>query len=474
MSLGLVESSSTSMDSPDQISNNGYLSPATDAIKKEPASGQQQLCNSNKTTVSHLPSTPSAKSLLSSHIVCPEDKEVCTGCGRAIEDRYIMRVMDRSWHEGCLQCSVCRIILTTTCYSRDCKLYCKADYDKLFATKCSTCLEPIHANDLVMRSLDNVYHLNCFNCVACGRQLEKGEEYVPRAGRLFCRTDFEKEMALMQISSQTSESALIPTNAQNSPVPSSNTSSVSVNNNPCSVRQDGRRGPKRPRTILTTAQRRAFKASFEISQKPCRKVRESLAKETGLSVRIVQVWFQNQRAKLKKIQRKQQQLQQQQQPDSSGQPGSDKGSNLGKMSPYSRMAGGHLTDSSADSPGFSMSQMQYLTHSPDGSYYSPQGGDGYSKADLAGMDSDTSLGGLEDVLINHQNHTTSSNATDDSGIHNHAHHHHLGPLDTSGHPQATVGPAMLFGTSMTPIDKLYSMQNSYFNSADCECLGTTN
>lgn len=52
---------------------------------------------------------------------------------------------------------------------------------------------------------------------------------------------------------------------------------------------DGRRGPKRPRTILTTQQRRAFKASFEVSPKPCRKVRETLAKETGLSVRIVQV-----------------------------------------------------------------------------------------------------------------------------------------------------------------------------------------
>lgn len=41
-----------------------------------------------------------------------------------------------------------------------------------------------------------------------------------------------------------------------------------------------------------------------MSPKPCRKVREALAKETGLSVRVVQVWFQNQRAKMKKIQRK--------------------------------------------------------------------------------------------------------------------------------------------------------------------------
>jgi LIM homeobox transcription factor 1 len=55
------------------------------------------------------------------------------------------------------------------------------------------------------------------------------------------------------------------------------------------TRIDGRRGPKRPRTILTTQQRRAFKASFEISPKPCRKVREGLAKDTGLSIRIVQV-----------------------------------------------------------------------------------------------------------------------------------------------------------------------------------------
>ncbi|GIY32836.1 uncharacterized protein CDAR_612481 [Caerostris darwini] len=57
-------------------------------------------------------------------------KELCSACQQPIIDRYIMRVMDNSWHEGCLTCSVCHIHLSHTCYSRDRKLYCKADYDK--------------------------------------------------------------------------------------------------------------------------------------------------------------------------------------------------------------------------------------------------------------------------------------------------------------------------------------------------------
>eukprot|EP00118_Oscarella_pearsei_P015053 m.133050 g.133050 ORF g.133050 m.133050 type:complete len:286 (+) comp38099_c0_seq5:300-1157(+) len=63
-------------------------------------------------------------------------------------------------------------------------------------------------------------------------------------------------------------------------------------------------GPKRPRTILTGNQRHLFKATFEQNPKPTRKVREKLSQETGLSVRVVQVWFQNQRAKVKKLSKK--------------------------------------------------------------------------------------------------------------------------------------------------------------------------
>ncbi|KAG8199418.1 hypothetical protein JTE90_000286 [Oedothorax gibbosus] len=307
---------------------------------------------------------------------------------------------------------------------------------KLFAAKCAGCVQPISPTELVMRALDCVYHVACFVCVGCGRQLQKGDQFVLRSGRLYCRPDFEKEMQLMQMVTRGENGQLTGTGHNGQP------------------RQDGRRGPKRPRTILTTAQRRAFKASFEISQKPCRKVRESLAKETGLSVRIVQVWFQNQRAKLKKLQRKQQQQLQQGQkqtdqnggsnPDLSSPAGKDgkKSDELshgdpGEYSPaYSRLG-------DSDPSQFPLAPLSYASH--EGQYYSSSHPDAqYMKSDIS-MDSDNSLGGLEDVLIG-QGGTG-------------------GPGGDGGH---------IFPSSVNPIDKLYSMQTSYFSSNECECLGATN
>uniref|UniRef100_A0A1B6DS86 Uncharacterized protein n=1 Tax=Clastoptera arizonana TaxID=38151 RepID=A0A1B6DS86_9HEMI len=209
---------------------------------------------------------------------------VCGVCCRPICDRYIMRVVDQSYHERCLLCCICGSRLAHTCFTRDSKLYCRLDYDRLYVKKCLGCSERIGPDELVMRAIDSVFHLRCFICVVCGVRLQKGDQFIIKQGQLFCRPDYEKEVEMLQgynPGEYTCDDLLTTSRSQ-----------------------DGRRGPKRPRTILTTQQRRAFKASFEISPKPCRKVREGLAKDTGLSVRIVQVWFQNQRAKMKKIQKK--------------------------------------------------------------------------------------------------------------------------------------------------------------------------
>jgi LIM homeobox transcription factor 1 len=132
-----------------------------------------------------------------------------------------------------------------------------------------------------MKVQDFVYHVNCFVCCSCNQTLQKGEQFAFRGGQLICRMDLEKESFMAQ---SYDDEFIVDDHIRS---------------------RDGRRGPKRPRTILTSSQRRQFKASFEVSPKPCRKVREALAKDTGLTVRVVQVWFHNQRAKMKKVQRKQ-------------------------------------------------------------------------------------------------------------------------------------------------------------------------
>uniref|UniRef100_A0A3P8YJQ4 LIM homeobox transcription factor 1, beta b n=1 Tax=Esox lucius TaxID=8010 RepID=A0A3P8YJQ4_ESOLU len=349
---------------------------------------------------------------------------VCEGCQRPISDRFLMRVNESSWHEECLQCAVCQQPLTTTCYFRDRKLYCKIDYQQLFATKCSGCLEKIAPTEFVMRALESVYHLGCFSCCVCERQLCKGDEFVLKEGQLLCKSDYEREKELLSsVSPEASDSG------KRRKIPWAKGSGGQGKGS-----DDGKdpRRPKRPRTILTTQQRRAFKASFEVSSKPCRKVRETLAAETGLSVRVVQVWFQNQRAKMKKLARRQQQQQEQQNSQRLGQGRLLRlcvlmsGRMEGLLSSYTPLGPPQQQLVAMEQNGYSTDPFQQGLTPPQmpGDHMNPYGNDSI----FHDIDSDTSLTSLSDCF--------------------------MAPSDM-GSLQARVG---------NPIDRLYSMQSSYFAS----------
>lgn len=47
-------------------------------------------------------------------------------------------------------------------------------------------------------SVENIFHLKCFICVVCGAALQKGDQYVLKQSQLFCRSDYEKEVEMMQ------------------------------------------------------------------------------------------------------------------------------------------------------------------------------------------------------------------------------------------------------------------------------------
>uniref|UniRef100_A0A914MPI2 Homeobox domain-containing protein n=1 Tax=Meloidogyne incognita TaxID=6306 RepID=A0A914MPI2_MELIC len=60
-------------------------------------------------------------------------------------------------------------------------------------------------------------------------------------------------------------------------------------------------GNKRPRTTISAKSLEMLKHAYQCSNKPARHIREQLASQTGLDMRVVQVWFQNRRAKEKRL-----------------------------------------------------------------------------------------------------------------------------------------------------------------------------
>ncbi|XP_062136558.1 LIM homeobox transcription factor 1-alpha [Drosophila sulfurigaster albostrigata] len=375
------------------------------------------------------------------HIKCEKNYELCEGCGQKIHDRYLMNVGDANWHEQCLACCYCGMQLHHTCYVRNSKLYCKLDYDRLFGVKCAACCHAILPQELVMRPIPNyVFHLPCFVCYACRLPLQKGEQFMLRDGQLFCfRHDLEKEMFLAAAAAQ-------------------HCGFVGLDEEDLLRPRDGRRGPKRPRTILTSQQRKQFKASFDQSPKPCRKVREALAKDTGLSVRVVQVWFQNQRAKMKKIQRKAKQNGSSSGASGNGRSGNGNGSASASDDKDASekeekcVKQEHGVDNVSflggmDSAFASQPLNPNLPFSPDD--YPANSNDSFCSSDLS-LDG-SNFDQLDDDADSLSLNNLELQSTSSSGNHN----QHSNPHDMLANLNTSL---------INPIDKLYLMQNSYFSS----------
>ncbi|NWV13787.1 LMX1A factor, partial [Ptilonorhynchus violaceus] len=295
---------------------------------------------------------------------------------------------------------------------------------RLFQRKGSGCLEAVGPLEPIQRVRDRLFHVRCFRCCECERRLQRGDEFVLHEGQLLCRADFQREKEIL---------------GSLSPAPSESVKSEDEEGGHSQGKgEDGKdsKRSKRPRTILTTQQRRAFKASFEVSSKPCRKVRETLAAETGLTVRVVQVWFQNQRAKMKKIARRQQQQQQQQEQEQLGN------SRLGSARGAARSgrSGNDDGDDAASVPGLEGLLVPYSRIPPQPLLPLEQNGfgpelfrPGMTPPQLHPYDSEGVFQELDG--------------------------------DSLGEVLIPAGDSQLLPARLgNPIDRLYSMQSSYFTS----------
>ncbi|GMR29914.1 hypothetical protein PMAYCL1PPCAC_00109, partial [Pristionchus mayeri] len=188
----------------------------------------------------------------------------CSSCTIAIFDRHLFSVAGRKYHEACLRCCICMVQLTNskTCMERDDTLYCKGCYEQEFSTKCAGCDRSIASSDWVRKARTNVYHIACFGCNQCKRQLSTGEEFAIQENKLLCKQHYVE---------------------------------LVEGDNAASKQKT-----KRVRTTFTDEQINVLQTHFNIDSNPDGADLERIAQQTGLSKRVTQVWFQNSRARQKK------------------------------------------------------------------------------------------------------------------------------------------------------------------------------
>ncbi|CAD7087093.1 unnamed protein product [Hermetia illucens] len=263
----------------------------------------------------------------------------CAGCNKPILDKFLLNVLERGWHASCVRCCECLQLLTDKCFSREAKLYCRNDFFRRYGTKCSGCGQGIAPSDLVRKPRDKVFHLNCFTCCICRKQLSTGEQlYVLDDNKFICKDDYLLGKApgqqslsdsLMGSGSEDEDDdephvrgpslglgalgpngpdSTGPLGASDLSVQSMSTDSKNTHDDSDQGSLDGdaegrgdsqaenkspddsANGSKRrgPRTTIKAKQLEVLKTAFSQTPKPTRHIREQLAKETGLPMRVIQ------------------------------------------------------------------------------------------------------------------------------------------------------------------------------------------
>jgi LIM homeobox protein 1 len=213
----------------------------------------------------------------------------------------------------------------------------------------------VFAEKEAVRSLGTAsYHLACFACSLCGRGLEKGMRVAidPLLGGLLCEADFNIRVAQQQnavgmtdpnsmlmagkmledadmdsgldselssddVKKLLSTSSGTDKDEHNESKTYSNDDDEDDDESKFMAdksdddqedrdgdgdKKEGKDGKRRgPRTTIKAKQLEVLKTCFDQNPKPTRLMREQLAKETGLPMRVIQVWFQNKRSKQKRI-----------------------------------------------------------------------------------------------------------------------------------------------------------------------------
>ena len=231
----------------------------------------------------------------------------CAACKTEIQDANIVRVGEDGgcYHETCVICCVCRVALTTSCYASKGSLYCREDFIRVTRPACAGCGQMFQEAEEVREVRGQRYHLHCFKCSVCSLKLERGMQVGQDSeGKILCEEHYQlsphTEREEETDSKREREYPESPDKSENEESDKENEDKEGeVEGDDKKECKDGKR--RGPRTNITAKQLEMLKNVFNSNPKPTRLMREQLAKETGLPMRVIQVWFQNKRSKTKRI-----------------------------------------------------------------------------------------------------------------------------------------------------------------------------
>ncbi|CBY13986.1 unnamed protein product [Oikopleura dioica] len=175
----------------------------------------------------------------------------------------------------------------SSCFFLNNKIYCREDYCRTQCTQsyhkcrgnqCTRCGFPIKPGEMFQTAKFSKFHWNCFCCVVCNTPIKSGDQFM-----------------------LTSDSFLTCMAHTNQFWPPSSQDGSHYDYKSIRASFDPRYKQKRIRTSFKNYQINAMKRAFQMKPNPDASDLKTLAVETGLTKRVLQVWFQNARAKQRKL-----------------------------------------------------------------------------------------------------------------------------------------------------------------------------
>merc|ERR1712130_681538 len=170
-----------------------------------------------------------------------------------------------------------------------------------------------------MRANKKIFHLECFRCVACERQLIPGDSFALKDEGLYCNEHHKVCDKSEDGGENNNNKNILNNNSNNSEDGDDKSEEGTIGDLSDGESLSGHDGDSilgesaaqkkhkrsmrktaRARTVLSEKQLNILKTCYSANPRPDALMKEQLVEMTNLSPRVIRVWFQNKRCKDKK------------------------------------------------------------------------------------------------------------------------------------------------------------------------------